>query len=989
MSSVKKWLDIDSGILIFKIIKEVKSILEGEKDIDWEDIVEWVFSYLSGEPVDNDKFKAALGKAVGVLELDDKVEKIKEFFDKPGNKGLKQLLTKCLNELDEKFVWEIIKKEWKPEQINGPWKSILDFEASANLGFEMEVFPPDKEVCGEKAPPNDLYLRMGINGNLSGSASAAVPIWFFKATGSVEANAGLLLDYYFSNPEDSLLIKAAASNIFHIPSPFEPVKIYEDSLNDLEAIHLTAFGSLGGSIGISGGTAWENTLKIVKEKIKLDKTIKMDASINLGFTASLKLQGSWDVWVYPVFEEMKNCNGDSVGTNVRKLNIKLVRGKKKEHSRAFSLDASLGIEGLNEVGDVLIKRYLPKADKLIKELEEYKNFGQLLKNKLKDEWDKILGADKDDTLKNAITDVLFKNATGQDVAEALGEKVETVINENLDLLEKDVNQAAVELLEGVGEKLGTELELPQRWIKPLVDHGSKVVEGILGKIIDGLQSKLKEIVEANKDTVAEFFAPLEVLAEQLKKWAEDLDSFAGKVLGPLLQFLVKYQKIRNIIADAVKSAAKLKLGVNFGHKVETLKQSEAALEFDLNVDHSKAEEYYKQMIRGDFRKVLEVCRDNTDCSAGVSLIGGELKDLFKKKVTSDLSLNLFGFNFKKQRILDSTIKVHCDPLGNVTLAANRAEIKEVKQWMDESQTIKFVNIMEFRGIGKSGEEKIMNAGVWLTYEDGGLKKKELVKFLNYLEEIGMTPEGTIENAKIFYDEKLSVGLAEKKLPAASIGFSMPLKLEHIQTLIIKPKNEVLRVVVEKMIETSYGDSEDRDEFNNSLSNFGKKWGGANVTEIIISLSPYYGVGREPKYSFENLRRKVRSVRDVQMNHILRASHIGRLAEHFAEFVDILNVMAYDEVPPGSDKDAIEDKLKKYNRKLQDSLDMLLAPKGSEKIHFATLGFMLAMAELGGMEKNIPVLTPILEYERNGKTHRELILGTKRAPAVEDNDDDGE
>ncbi|MCP4156909.1 MAG: hypothetical protein GY757_54860, partial [bacterium] len=270
------------------------------------------------------------------------------------------------------------------------------------------------------------------------------------------------------------------------------------------------------------------------------------------------------------------------------------------------MDAFVGIDGLDEVGDALIKKFMPEAKDLIAQLEKYVNLGSVLKEKVEEGLDNLLGVGNDsegDKLKAALVDTLVGNERADKLAEKIGKAVETVLNSKLGLLKNEASVAGEKLLEELAEKLS----LPPQLSEKLVDMAKSKMGTLLTTVEEELKDKVTEIITGKGVPVLEtLFEPLEKIGETVGNLADDINEISQRLLTPVINFLTKYQEFRAKAVAVVQSAAKLKLALHLGRSLEVTDESSSMLEFILDLsdenNRDKVTELYKEMITGNFKK---------------------------------------------------------------------------------------------------------------------------------------------------------------------------------------------------------------------------------------------------------------------------------------------------------------------------------------------------------------------------------------------------
>lgn len=979
MSFIDKWLQSDIAMKIFTLAgkfkdvefvkkamevvddvqataDEIEAAVKEVKELSWQGAVARVADFLEDKPLD-DNIGKILTKVVKALKLKDDLKPIKKFWQDLPQK-YRDLFTAQLKDLPEPLEWKIVNWESDAKPIKGPWASVLNIGAKANLSFDMAVMAEEKAVlCGDPPPADSKYFRMGLKGGLGASADVPTVTSGVVSFGAGASAAGnLTLDYFYTNSAEGLVIQAAANGALHLPSPLSAAGIYTASTHKLKAVHLTAFGSLGASVNVNAGTVFDSAFDVASKALKLNKTIKVSGSVKAGYEASFKWQGNWDVLTCPQ------------SNNIVKVTLK--RGSQTTKSSAFTLDATLGITGLDAVGDAILKTFVPDAQPLIDKLEGLQNFGQDLKDKLRDYIMKLLKEPGDENIKTKLADIVLGNTTAVDVAQGLGQKIEDTINGKLDILEGDAQTKADDLLRGLGGKL----KLPQEVTDFLVGKAGLYLTELLGGLKSMLQDKIGSIVDMGAAEAGKLLQPLDAVGAKVNEIVADINNAATKLTQPLIDFLKKYNEIRATIQNAVKKTAQLKLGLHFGHKVEVSRIKDALLVFELDTSVEATGDYYRQMIIGNFNNAIKIWREDKDGTSGVKLVSGTLKDTFTKTVTTDFSMNIFGMNYASKSVFNSNITTSIDPVGNVCVATDKAELTKYKAWRDESQTVQFVNVLEVAGTANSAQTKTMSSGIDLTYSDKRMEKSELVTYLGSLEKVRLLPPGTVDIAEEIYDKLPVTG---ENTTSATIGVNMPLSSDDIKTMVQHDADSTRLPAAINLCTAHFPDKERYGKFENAVKKLAEK-NGIPVIEffkVVIKLGAYYGAGVDPSGpNIVDIIDNATYLTPAEKHDILRASFIGYLAEHFVKFFTVMKKAANLDINSGSSEMDLTSELEELDSQLHLTLNKLVKAGPSEKIYYGTIGFMMTVANLCGRDQQVSSLIPTIEWDdKEGNPQKALVV----------------
>lgn len=771
----KQWYNENIKEKLTKILDSLaEQFLDENGKPDWREAVKVFSQFVSGTlPA---KTQDTVDKVMAKLKLTGEVTELKAFWQKIPEQ-VRTILTTSLDQGGDPVTWDILGQQGKGVSygdLAGPLKSVVNFGANAGLALELQSLGSDDPVAQEfgiSCAGSQRFLRMGLNGRFSVDAGLSLPLGFLGVKGSGGAQGNALVDYYYKDKAKWLYIEALIHNIPHMASPFDPADIVAGFMHRLSAIHLNVEGKLNASLDISGGKTWGASYNVKSDSLDLDTEVAISAGASIGFSAGLNLASSWDLLVKP----LKN----------NQLSVKLHKDKSKETSTGFSLDASIGITGLDVIGEAVIKKYLPDAGPLLAKLQPYLNFGDLLKSKLQNQLSDWLNLDQQSGFKADLENALLQTATGDsqaaDVTSVITDKAQSVLNSNLDLLETKASNLGQKTITDVVNQL----KLPANLGNKLISELSGKVDGFLTGLQSDIQAKITEIIQKNQGKLTTLFKPLEAVGTEVNKLSQDINKLSQELLQPVITFLTRYQNLRNNITAAVEKTSQLKIGLNLSRTYTSSRAMTTILEFNMDPSKGKVEEYYKEMVAGNFRNALAAAKKG---EAGITLTGGSFKAMATDTLTTDFGLNMFGAQFSSKTILSSDVQVQVDATGNIMMAHSQAEMSKVFKGLGETRMVKFINLMEIPGSladGNSppGKTKLFSSGLTMSYQDNTLKKKELKSYLGSLEGADLITSQSLTLAVNRYNELASQAKTQKQKMGADIALNMSLTSPDIAALI--------------------------------------------------------------------------------------------------------------------------------------------------------------------------------------------------------------
>lgn len=950
---------------ILTVLKELASKFEPRfKDLKWRKAVEAFKKYLN-----NDDFleKDTVDKVINSLGFTDEVDKMREFW----NKLPEQLrdITNSLENHKEEIKWAVLGEKGEGIRfvdLKGPLNSLINFRAEAELELAVQSLGNENDdvknigiVCGD----DQRFLKMGVNGKLELDIGAKIPAGFLAIEGSGEAKGDASLYYYYHNKEEWLFLEALVHNISHLASPFDAVGIANAQKHRLSAIQLGVNGTLGTSITVSGGKTIGTTFNIKSKKLDVNSDVGISAAADISFDANLNLKGDWNLLVTP------QDNGI--------LNIKVRKDWSREKSISFALDSSIGISGLDKVGEAVIKKLMPDATDLLEKLKEYSNFGSVLKTELKDQLNNMLDTGSDNELKEIkeeFVKILVDTGKVGDLSEAVGNAFETALYDKLEDLKGNVSDGGNDFIGGIIEDAkkefiikGKEEEVNKLFGK-LEEKAKTKLTDILGNIETNLKGKISETVNGIEENLREeFFKPLESVGAFVADFSASIDDLSQQLISPVIRFLTRYQKVREKIVTVVKNSSKLKIGMHFGRSIKSSAGKVAALEFELDTKETTAIEYYKEIMIGDFKHSLDAVRSGDKGeSQGIKLISGSLKTSVMNQLTTDVSINIFGIGFISKTILSSEACIEEDGTGNIKMGSSKGSFKKISKALGEFRILHFVNALELAGVvpensgngvnSKPGITKIFSSGLTLQYGDKSLKEKELSDYLHSLELLKSLSEETSAKFEHRYHELKE--LSEKKM-GAEISVNLALTYEDIRKL-TKVKDELIKFKAISYQTKAYfhNRASMRRDFKSILIDWGHN--PKNIYDFILAIAHQFETPGDVHARFANM--KGHNITDYQKRLLSKAHRIGKNADNLVRIVRKLEELL-DRKFAEYNKAENEEFLYSANNEINDYLRGWFKVRvflSSAAVRAFTLAFIATIGDLcqlgdGGTEFLIPVV----------------------------------
>ena len=983
---LKKWLDETIVQPIFTILDELASEFKDDQGkLSWRNAIQ-IFTQFCNGTLDP-KYQQVVDKIITKLNLASKYDSLKSFWQKIPVE-LRDT-TKILQETTDAIIWSILSKDGKSigtGEIIGPAGSILSFNAGSTqdkidlvLSLKAMDNTASQQAIGIAYSNDQRIFEMGLTGTLSVSAGASLKSGFFNLSGNVNTGGtSASLDYYYLDEGKWLFLEAMFNNVPHIVSPFNAKAIAAAKANRLEAVNVNITGALNTMINIGINAAYGPTFTVSGSKLGLDTgDTKVSANMQAGldFSSELNIEGNWTLLAKPKDDY--------------NLSLSINNNQYKDTINKIALSASIGLSGLDTVGTALINKYLPSAQPLITQLEKYANPGNLLKIEISKQFDQLMSTDSNTLLKENLSRVLIGDETAAGIADVIGNAAESAFNNQLDKLEGDSETAAKKVLLNMAEKL----KLPQNLTDDLVKKTNNEITKMLDNIKSNIEAQIKKIIDNNKDTLAVIFKPLEIVGNSINQVSKDMDKLAQELLSPIINFLSKYQALRQKISSIVADSANYSISMNLSRALTTEKSSVTVLEFDIDTREQNALDRYKEMMVGQFEKALADARKSPDGFGGIKLTGGTFKKVLQKKLTTDLNFRIFGLDIDAGTILSSDVALQVDAVtGDIMIAASKGIMSKYLKAFGEAQTVTFINLMGIPGfiskddptMAKSPEEKLLNGtGMVLTYSDKSLKRSELDDYIGSAQKSGLISKGSKDAILNRYDELVPSAKANNKAVQAFITLSMPLTSTDIAVLISKDDKVIHQTAMEKQLNFCFKNDNDRKRLGEYLA----RWFGSNapstleemINKIVETKAVAAGVISEgvtdPRLSGD-------SAETMRMNHYVGvARSIGTNSVNLVKIVQYVRDSAQMTIT-SENLSEVRGKIEKFNEDTNTYLKSWLKTSGllsnlgfkSETIPGVTRAFVATIGELCQPKRETTkyYLVPTISWSTDGSTAPETF-----------------
>ncbi|MCU0286116.1 MAG: hypothetical protein MUF15_06920, partial [Acidobacteria bacterium] len=927
----KKWFDEAIGHSALNVLNELAAQFKDDQgNVSWRNAVTIFTEFCSGTLDSSDQQK--VNDIIAALGLTSQYDALKNFWQKIPQE-LKDI-NKILRETNDPITWRILAEDGKSISTGdfiGPANTVLNFTAGSaqdKIDFMLSLQALDsacaKQTIDTTCSNDQRILAMGLDGIFSVSAGASLKSGFFNISGNINTTGTTAgLDYYYLDDGKWLFTEALFHNVPHLVSPFDAKAIASAKTNGLEAVKMNIAGALNASINIGINAAYGPSFIVPGSKLGLDignTTVAANMQANLGFTSGLNLEGVWQLRAKPKDNYI--------------ISLAVDNDLSQSIAHKISLAASVGLTGLDKVGNALIAKYLPSAQPLLDQLEKFENPGSILKAEITKQLDHLLHTSIDKTLQDNLIKVLVGDETAAGLADVLGNAAESALNSRLEVLAGNAKEAGNKILTDIAAKL----KLPKEISDQLVAKASDELGKLLDNIKTGLENQINTIITNNKTKLIDIFKPLETVGQSVDQLCGELDNLAKKLLAPVIDFLNIYLAQRQKIVDFVANSANYSVSLNISRALATEKESITVLEFDIDTREENALKRYKEMMIGQFDNALSDARKAPGGSGGITLTGGTLTKVLHKKLTMDVNFKIFGSEINASNILSSDVILQVNAAtGDVLTAASKGIMEKNLKAFGEEQSITFINMLGIPGAitkGDAGgtysamEKLISGTGLVLKYSDDDLKRSELEDYMGSAQKADIISRGSLDAVLKRYDELALVAQKTGKKMQAYITLSMPLTSTDVQTMMTYDDKIIRQKALENQLKYCFKDDRDRNNFNQYLARWFRDNPPHTLEDKINKIAAKGAFAGGVMY--ENSTDPLLFHGDpdvVRMNHYVGlARSIGTNADNFVKIIQYVRESA-DMTITIENINTVRDKIEEFNEDTNKYLKSWLKTSG--------------------------------------------------------------
>lgn len=724
--------------------------------------------------IEADDVQAALTK----VGLEDEIEKLKakrqkivDAIKRTGIVGagklvapLSSLAESTPSANDGLVSWSLFNKE-PSSLVSGALESLdYNFDLGGNAAIAIEggaLWPyASSEV-------ENHFVRMGVSGSLAAKANFKVPFSLGPVTGSVgggiNGDANTELDYYFDPKDQSqLLVSAVASQISHVPNPF-----------DLDAIR-RAFeaniGFFGFDLSKGGGIASNIQISVGKG---LDITNVGKIAAEITFKASLVRRRQFQI-------SLRKLNNSELDD----LTMELTVSGKRNLKDSKSIGVKIILE-FNELAEFVHRQLAPLVidwDEALNTIKPFLTPGTYLQEKAGTLLSSVAG--------NLISDEEIANAIGADIQlllsasqandTELGKYLTDQIKGTLDGLVSsvlgDTEMQARSLLNGLKQRLPFFEELDK----------DDAILGELEKLTKKVSEELDEQIEAITNTKPK----RKKIATGLGKVGIEANRIADRADKAFAEIKAQLEYYDRIVKDALKA-----LTDSANHKAELsltyskIKTDDSSVELKVQLGEAALANDYRTLLTGEF---ADIKRFIINTPPGLEFTKGTtLERAVEYQRSFGGEFIAFGLSADFKSVFSGKAEVKLDHRGMVSVVTKGGAMDSSTTLFGKEKTeASFIDTVTLARAKiaaqkkKPGEtfNKSLDLGLNLRRIDSkGLKEGELEDLVKDMQKFELLSKEGADEATDALNSWIKAG-AKRSIPAV-IDVALPLDNEQVMRVV--------------------------------------------------------------------------------------------------------------------------------------------------------------------------------------------------------------
>ena len=674
---------------------------------------------------------------------------LRDFFGlllkKTGGDEAVQMLRKTVDEIPNTgFAWV-----WKDEPSQAiPLSGSMTLTLGATASAEAKILPQ---------PSYHFKGQAGVSG------SVTVPFSYgaFTVRGGAKGSAELVA--IFNHPDTPRVITALANDLPIIVNLVNPQQLPNSSFGSA-TLKLQGEVNLGAEF--TAGKSWVASLGRNGRS-----TATAEVTAGLKYSIDWARTGEFEIAIQP---------------NEHLLDVTLTEVHKNSKRRSLSIGANVKFSGLREaVLQPVMDQIIGLPEPIEKIVQEYSRPSDVVKKLLTEQLGSVEGRLQE----------LAQILIGDNSAESF---VHDLIEEALEVIDGRAGHWTA-LVKGeipaLTSSILNRLSIPQTAKDDLEALLNEKLLEVSGSLSQNLKDRLQTAVGEGAGSVITDF--LNDLSLQSTNVLNVLNVSAAELFEPVTEFLERYRKFEQSIVDAVEVVEKEEFALQFSRTVDTNRRSTTLLKFRLNPSDTDAKGLYRQMLVGNFRDAITAGLDGQQ--SYITLVSGQFKDVFERKATSGIKINLFGRSLASQRTLSSTLTVENTVGGEINVfdatGSAKAESLSLFGKEEKEETIISSSLSLVRAQGLPNAQGL---SIRLRYSDENLTVQEMRDFLTSFSQVGLLAEGAADRVS---DGMTTLGSPDDDGDRAlKISAQMSLTRAEIEAMATINKNSIMTTAIHEQLD---------------------------------------------------------------------------------------------------------------------------------------------------------------------------------------------
>ncbi|WP_411991393.1 hypothetical protein [Agarivorans sp. DSG3-1] len=796
------------------------------------------------------------------------------------------------------------------------------------------VLPTDSEQYSEFQQANMALVAIDQELQLANGVSVNLPIKLLNLANDSQANLKWRVKVVCAVAHDQKLI-SFLGQLVKQKMPLLSIEKLTNVINAQYPKHAMQGVIIHQTRAVSSSTT--ATLGHVWSVSSSDKVldIKVNTSAGVALKASYAFTGDFKIVIKPA----------DVG-----LQIDVHQLSNHIRDKGISLDAMLNLEGLDKVAETYLATPLESLDGAAKKLQDlleaYKEPGTWLLAQFDEHLAQELSSENWQDIALLVAD---GNSDGlsTEVGAAVKQKLSLALSvKHLDWMSHpgDVSEQITQYLEE--NTFLTPAMLDRLKLKDFVGKScNKAKERVLDEI--------SSIAELAQDQVKPLLTPLKQLKDAKTKLKGQLNNqqLVEVLTGCVTAWLAQYNQARTTFSKAIKKAADLQLGLSVygSHSQQT--NNQAMLSFNLlNTSSAASQSLYQDVLLG---KQLNLDALHAMQNKGnLSQLSGWLVKSSKVSKEIGLKLNLGdSFSFSEQSFVEKIARAKVAHTGQLLALNAKSVVRHASKTLKESRNAEFVSAFDVLAALKFGGSP--NIGIGLSFEDKGvMTPAEMQQFLAPLTQ---EPWPLIDNKSYLLAlDRFKVLCESKQLSRSIIECHLSLSTKDIGALANADAGEIEASAIDLLYNMTLS-SADKNQIAFTSKNLviGKK-----QLEVFLEVDITSSAPSGAETSFKLLQDRVRG--------------ILKNAQCLSQFVAIYGKLTQQiESVNSKDPTAYINIVNQANEELIDTMQSFIRVRGwfsglfTEALPKTTMVLLIILAKYLGRDE--PLLTPVISYDRSGKT----------------------